>query len=95
MASSTSLFNDPVHDIQELTYMIKKDIAALNSKLDGVKGLANKNNKQSQQNSDNVLGNLSVKLQNTTKQFRKVLATRAEVCSLDFGESGLVLMEDV
>ena len=79
VASSTSLFNDPVHDIQELTYMIKKDIANLNKKLEGVKALANKKNQQSQQNSDNLLGNLSLKLQDTTKQFRKVLATRSEV----------------
>mmetsp|Transcript_21058 Transcript_21058/g.32146 ORF Transcript_21058/g.32146 Transcript_21058/m.32146 type:complete len:283 (+) Transcript_21058:40-888(+) len=78
LASSTSLFNDPVHDIQELTYMIKKDIANLNKKIEGVKALANKKNQQSQQNSDNVMGNLSLKLQDTTKQFRKVLATRSE-----------------
>jgi len=78
LASSTSLFNDPVHDIQELTYMIKKDIASLNNKLEGVKVLANKKNQHSKQNSDNVLGNLSVKLQNTTKEFRKVLETRSE-----------------
>jgi len=78
LASSTSLFNDPVHDIQELTYIIKKDIATLNQKLEGIKGLANKANQQTKQNSDNVLGNLSLKLQDTTKNFRKVLATRSE-----------------
>lgn len=79
MASSTSLFNDPVHDIQELTYIIKKDIDALEDKLTHVKALSNKNNQQSQQNSDNVLGNLGLKLHDTTKEFKKVLATRSEV----------------
>ena len=79
VASSTSLFNDPVHDIQELTYMIKKDIAALNQKLESVKTMSSKSNKQSQQNSENVVGNLSLKLQGATKQFRTVLATRSEV----------------
>ena len=66
VASSTSLFNDPVHDIQELTYMIKKDISNLNRKLEGVKGLASNNNKQSQANSENVVSSLTVKLQDTT-----------------------------
>jgi len=79
LASSTSLFNDPVHDIQELTYMIKKDIAALNAKLEGVKNLSEKSkNPQSQMHSEQVLGSLSLKLQDTTKQFRQVLATRSE-----------------
>merc|ERR1712110_428237 len=79
LASSTSLFNDPVHDIQELTYMIKKDIAALNAKLEGVKNLSEKSkNPHSQIHSEQVLGSLSLKLQDTTKQFRQVLATRSE-----------------
>jgi len=78
LASSTSLFNDPVHDIQELTYMIKKDIANLNKKLESVKAMNVKTNKQTDLHNEGVVGNLSLKLQMETKQFRTVLNTRSE-----------------
>ena len=79
MAASTSLFNDPVHEIQELIYIIKKDIAALNKKIEEIKLIGNKSNKHSELHTDQVLHNLTVKLQKLTKNFQNILTIRSEV----------------
>lgn len=79
LASSTSLFDDPVLDIQELIYIVKKDIANLNKKLESAKSLSKlEKNKQTLEHTDKVVMNLSNKLAHTTREFKNVLSTRAE-----------------
>lgn len=78
LATSTSLFDDPVLDIQELSYIIKKDIEKLNRSLEALKSVSNTTNRQSRENSDRVLESLQFSLASTTQEFQQVLQTRSE-----------------
>ena len=79
VAKVKSLFNDPVVEIQQLTYVVKQEITGINRKLEGLKTMAGKNTKQTAEHSEHVVSNLSSKLQGTTQSFQNVLELRAEV----------------
>lgn len=73
------MFNDPVEEIQELTYVVKRDISELNKRLELLKTLPDNRSAQSSAHSGTVVATLSSRLQGTTSSFREVLEVRTEV----------------
>lgn len=82
LAQRRSLFDDPTAEIQELTFVIKQDISALNSKLDDLQRLRDANrrsaNKQAGDHSENVVHSLRGRLGATAEGFKSVLKMRTE-----------------
>eukprot|EP00178_Gracilaria_changii_P000664 TRINITY_DN1085_c0_g1_i1.p1 TRINITY_DN1085_c0_g1~~TRINITY_DN1085_c0_g1_i1.p1 ORF type:complete len:365 (-),score=57.15 TRINITY_DN1085_c0_g1_i1:293-1276(-) len=82
LAQRRSLFDDPTAEIQELTYIIKQDIAALNSKLTDLQRLRDATrrsaNKQAGDHSENVVHSLRGRLGATAEGFKKVLKMRTD-----------------
>lgn len=82
LAQRRSLFDDPTAEIQELTYIIKQDIASLNSKLTDLQRLRDtarrSANKQAGDHSENVVHSLKGRLGATADGFKKVLKMRTD-----------------
>lgn len=78
LAKIKSLFNDPVVEIQQLTYKVKQEITGINRKLEGLRTMTGGASKQQSEHAEHVLSNLSSKLQGTTQNFQSVLELRAE-----------------
>lgn len=78
LARKKTLFDDPVVEIDELTYIVKKDIHKLNSQITALKNQANRQNKQAEKHSGNIVNTLKMKLADATKDFQHVLETRTE-----------------
>ncbi|KAH9324775.1 hypothetical protein KI387_004953, partial [Taxus chinensis] len=84
LAKRTSMFDDPVIEIQELTAVIKQDITALSSAIADLQVLCDSQNisgnisKQTTEHSTTVVDNLKSRLMNTTKEFKDVLTIRTE-----------------
>eukprot|EP00249_Psilotum_nudum_P012310 c23712_g1_i3 orf=483-1502(+) len=84
LAKRTSMFDDPVVEIQELTAVIKQDITALNAAISDLQSLckfqneSGNNSKHSNDHSVTVVDNLKSRLMNTTKEFKEVLTMRTE-----------------
>uniref|UniRef100_A0A5B7B7T8 Putative syntaxin-31 n=1 Tax=Davidia involucrata TaxID=16924 RepID=A0A5B7B7T8_DAVIN len=84
LAKRSSIFDDPIKEIQELTALIKDDITALNmsvSDLQTLQGLEMADGNYSEDrvfHSTTVCDDLKNKLMGTTKQFQDVLTTRTE-----------------
>lgn len=82
LAQRRSLFDDPTAEIQELTYVIKQDIGALNSKLADLQRLRDAtrrgSNKQAGDHSENVVHSLKGRLGATAEGFKKVLKMRTD-----------------
>ncbi|KAJ3428038.1 syntaxin-5 [Anaeramoeba flamelloides] len=82
LAKSTSLYNDPTHQIQILTHEIKEEIQTLNRQLESVEILASHNtgkqNRQTTQHTNQIVGSLKGQLANTTQSFQGVLRERTE-----------------
>lgn len=82
LAQRRSLFDDPTAEIQELTFVIKQDIAALNGKLADLQRLRDatrrSSNKQAGDHSENVVESLKGRLGATAQGFQKVLKMRTD-----------------
>lgn len=82
LAQRRSLFDDPTAEIQELTYVIKQDIGALNAKLADLQRLRDATkrsaNKQAGDHSENVVHSLKGRLGSTAEGFKKVLKMRTD-----------------
>ncbi len=82
LAQRRSLFDDPTAHIQELTFVIKQDIGALNAKLDDLQRLRDdarrSANKQAGDHSASVVGALRGRLGATAEGFKSVLKMRTE-----------------
>ncbi|GAM20070.1 hypothetical protein SAMD00019534_032450 [Acytostelium subglobosum LB1] len=80
LAKKNSIFNDPSADIEELTFIIKQDIQNLNKEISTLGQLSkqSRNNKQTEEHSETVVGFLNLKLVNTTKEFKDILEVRTE-----------------
>lgn len=82
LAQRRSLFDDPTAEIQELTFVIKQDLGALNARLDDLQRLRDANrratNKQAGDHSENVVGSLKTRLGATAEGFKSVLKLRTE-----------------
>jgi len=78
LAKIKSLFNDPALEIQDLTYVIKRDITLLTQQIGNLSNLINAANQQTKKNSDNIISTLQAKLAATTADFRKVLEIRTK-----------------
>lgn len=82
LAQRRSLFDDPTSEIQELTFVIKQDIAALNGKLADLQRLRDaakrSSNKQAGDHSENVVQSLKGRLGATAQGFQKVLKMRTD-----------------
>lgn len=82
LAQRRSLFDDPTAEIQELTFVIKQDIAALNAKLADLQRLRDatrrSSNKQAGDHSENVVESLKGRLGATAQGFQKVLKMRTD-----------------
>ncbi|KAJ6229809.1 syntaxin-5 [Anaeramoeba flamelloides] len=82
LAKSTSLYNDPTQQIQTLTHEIKEEIQTLNRQLESVEILSSHNkekqNRQTKQHTNEVVGSLKGQLANTTHTFQEVLRERTE-----------------
>jgi hypothetical protein len=85
VAQVRSLFNDPVEQIQELTYLVKRDINDLNKQLEVLQTLQDNKTPQSAAHSGTVVATLSTRLQGTTSNFRQVLEVRTEVWIARYG----------
>ncbi|KAE9596188.1 hypothetical protein Lal_00030481 [Lupinus albus] len=84
LAKKSSMFNDPIMEIQELTILIKNDITALDSALKDLQNIQNieiVDGNFSQDrivHSNAVCDDLKAKLMGATKQLQDVLTTRTE-----------------
>lgn len=83
MAKKRSLFDDRPQEIQELTYIIREDIANLNKQIAHLQGFMKKQQQNQQQNtkthSANVVVALQSKLASMSSEFKQVLEVRTEV----------------
>lgn len=85
VAKKSSLFNDPIMEIQELTALIKTDITTLNSAVLNLQNiqkfdLADENYSEDRVvHSNAVCNDLKNKLMGATKHLQDVLTTRTEV----------------
>ncbi|XP_057474954.1 syntaxin-31-like [Actinidia eriantha] len=84
LAKRSSIFDDPIKEIQELTTLIKDDITALNVAVSDLQTLQNLEVADGNYSEDRVVHSTTVcddlknKLMGTTKQFQEVLTTRTE-----------------
>lgn len=82
LAQRRSLFDDPTAEIQQLTFVIKQDIAVLNGKLADLQRLRDaarrSANKQAVDHSQNVVESLKGRLGATAQGFQKVLKMRTD-----------------
>ncbi|KAF3787949.1 Syntaxin [Nymphaea thermarum] len=84
LAKSSSMFNDPTLEIQELTALIKSDIDALSLAVSELQALQNFEvsdrdlSKDSIVHSTTICDDLKSRLMGTTKQFKDVLTARTE-----------------
>uniref|UniRef100_A0A7S1T854 t-SNARE coiled-coil homology domain-containing protein n=1 Tax=Compsopogon caeruleus TaxID=31354 RepID=A0A7S1T854_9RHOD len=82
LAQRKSLFDDPTVEIQELTFVIKQDIAGLNSKLEELGKLqaqaGRAGSKQAGDHLGNVVDALKNHLAHTASDFKDVLKLRTE-----------------
>ncbi|XXG39547.1 hypothetical protein AAC387_Pa01g0484 [Persea americana] len=84
LAKRSSMFDDPVLEIQELTALIKNDITMLNAAVSDLQTLQNLEvadgncSKDSIVHSTTICDDLKNKLMGSTKQFKDVLTTRTE-----------------
>eukprot|EP00118_Oscarella_pearsei_P004690 m.20489 g.20489 ORF g.20489 m.20489 type:complete len:171 (+) comp28020_c0_seq3:204-716(+) len=83
LAKRRSLFDDRPVEIQELTVIIKEDIAALNKQIaqlqQFIRNKHGQNGVQLQAHSSSVVVSLQTKLANMSIDFKSVLETRTEV----------------
>ena len=85
VAKTSSMFNDPIVEIQELTVLIKNDITALNSALSDLQTIQNMEVADGIYSEDRIVHSTAVcddlksKLMGATKQLQDVLTTRTEV----------------
>ncbi|KAL4188378.1 hypothetical protein AMTRI_Chr08g159780 [Amborella trichopoda] len=84
LAKRSSIFDDPVEEIQELTAFIKNDIQALNIAVSDLQALQNSEIADGNFSNDRVghsttiVDDLKNRLMGTTKEFKDVLTTRTE-----------------
>ncbi|KAK9283808.1 hypothetical protein L1049_012062 [Liquidambar formosana] len=84
LAKRSSMFDDPIKEIQELTALIKDDITALNIAVSDFQTLQNMEIADGNYSEDRVVHSNTVcddlknKLMGATKQFQDVLTTRTE-----------------
>ncbi|KAA8498493.1 Syntaxin-32 [Porphyridium purpureum] len=82
LAQRRSLFDDPALEIQELTFVIKQEIAGLNNKLEALQMLQNQErgvvSKQAGDHSGSVVNSLKTRLMDTASEFKTVLKMRTE-----------------
>lgn len=85
VAKKSSMFDDPVMEIQELTALIKDDITTLNTAVSDLQTLQNleiadgTSSEDGVVHSNTVCDDLKNKLMGATKQLQDVLTTRTEV----------------
>lgn len=95
VAKKSSMFNDPIMEIQELTALIKDDITALNIAVSDLQTLQNLEIADGNYSDDRVVHSNTVcddlknKLMGATKQLQDVLTTRTEVSAEWNGECSL------
>lgn len=80
LAKKKSLFDDHATEINELTLILKQDIAGLNQKLGGAQQLLDqqKQKKQFHDHSESVVSSLKQSLMRATTDFKQVLQLRTE-----------------
>jgi syntaxin 5 len=82
LAQRRSLFDDPTAEIQELTFVIKQDLGALNARLEDLQRLRDvtrrSSNKQAGDHSENVVDALKTRLGAAAEGFKSVLKMRTE-----------------
>lgn len=85
MAKKSSMFNDPMVEIQELTGLIKNDITALNSALSDLQNIQQMDMAEGNYSEDRsvhstaVCDDLKGRLMGATKHLQDVLTARTEV----------------
>lgn len=86
VAKKSSIFDDPLKEIQELTALIKNDITSLNVDVSDLQTLQNMEIVDGNYSEDRVVHSTAVcddlknKLMGATKKFQDVLTARTEVC---------------
>ncbi|GKB74448.1 syntaxin of plants 31, partial [Tanacetum coccineum] len=84
MAKKSTIFDDPLKEIQELTVLIKNDITSLNVAVSDLQTLQNVEIADGDYSEDRVVHGTAVcddlknKLMGTTKKFQDVLTARTE-----------------
>lgn len=85
VAKKSSMFNDPIVEIQELTALIKNDITSLNSSLSDLQTIQKMDMAEGNYSEDRVVHSTAVcddlksRLMGATKHLQDVLTTRTEV----------------
>lgn len=85
VAKKSSMFNDPIVEIQELTALIKNDITSLNSALSDLQTIQKMDMAEGNYSEDRVVHSTAVcddlksRLMGATKHLQDVLTTRTEV----------------
>lgn len=85
MAKRSSIFDDPIVEIQELTALVKNDITALNVALTDLQTIQNMEIADGNYSEDKVVHSTAVcddlksRLMGATKNLQDVLTTRTEV----------------
>lgn len=82
MAKRVTLFDDRPQEIQQLTYIIREDIAHLNKKIASLQGFMKEQQNQqpnTKTHSANVVVALQSRLANMSSEFKQVLEVRTEV----------------
>lgn len=86
VAKRSSMFDDRIGEIQELTAFIKNDITSLNVAISDLQTIQEMEKAEGNYSEDRVVhstavcGDLKSKLMGATKQLQDVLTTRTEVC---------------
>jgi len=76
---SGQLYDNPIVEIEELTFIIKQDIQNLNKQISLLREFSSKgSNKQGDTHTKTVINYLNFKLADTTKGFKDVLQVRTE-----------------
>lgn len=79
LAKRTSMFDDPVNEINEITGIVRQDIQSLHGAIADLQSLSKTGGtSQGQHHSHTVVDNLRHRLKETTKEFKDVLTLRSE-----------------
>ena len=86
VAKRSSMFDDPIREIQEMTALIKNDITSLNVAITDLQTIQNMEIAEGNYSEDRVVHSTAVcddlksRLMGATKRLQDVLTTRTEVC---------------
>ena len=91
MAKKKSLFDDRPVEIQEMTHVIKEEIARINAQIKGMEQYlreqgSSMGNQQTREHSSSIVVSLQAKLATASSSFKDILELRSQVQPLSIAE---------